>query len=107
MCLLSLHKVRDIEQRGVLIGNFSVGAPSAASQLTSASPPFPLSLSDSSHARGISCHSILFPVSHPQVLSIDMDGEEEEGGVLVGYYSYKGGHEGESLLQWFRYPVSQ
>ena len=47
------------------------------------------------------------PVSHPQVLSIDMDGEEEEGGVLVGYYSYKGGHEGESLLQWFRYPVSE
>ncbi|GJP58555.1 hypothetical protein CLOP_g408 [Closterium sp. NIES-67] len=40
----------------------------------------------------------------PQVLSVDMEGEEEEGGVLVGYYTYQGGAEGDSLLEWYRYP---
>ncbi|CAI7788832.1 unnamed protein product, partial [Closterium sp. NIES-54] len=39
----------------------------------------------------------------PQVLSADMEGEEEEGGVLVGYYTYQGGAEGDSLLEWYRY----
>ncbi|CAI7876920.1 unnamed protein product [Closterium sp. NIES-54] len=56
------------------------------------SPSLPHFPSLSPHAEG-----------EPQVLSADMEGEEEEGGVLVGYYTYQGGAEGDSLLEWYRY----
>ncbi|CAI5956170.1 unnamed protein product [Closterium sp. NIES-65] len=68
--------------------------------------PFPALHCPSLHCIALPCS--FYPLSsrpegEPQVLSADMEGEEEEGGVLVGYYTYQGGAEGDSLLEWYRY----